>query len=138
MRTACNRQTILKAPELLLIVRLVDAITNRGEKPLADNNFAQQTSSRTKGEIAEITVDQRDVLHWICKAVAHLDLVQHGRRKNAGLVYGGDVLAAAESLGQQITQHARRHLGTAFAVVIVVRTGNRPQFLGREIVVDAT
>src|SRR5215510_11670520 len=138
MRTACNRQTILEAPELLLIVRLVDAITNRGENPLADNNFAQQTSSGPKGELTEIPVDQRDVLHWIGEAVSHLDLVQHRRRKNAGLVYGSDVLAAAESLSQQIAQHTRRHLGAAFAVVIVVRTGNRPQFLGREIVVDAT
>src|SRR5262249_19834399 len=136
MRTACNRQTILKAPELLLVVRLVDAITNSGER--GDNDFAQQTSSRTKGEITEIPVDQWDVLHWIGEAVSHLDLVQNGRRKNAGLVYGSDVLAAAESLSQQIAQHTRRHLGAAFAVVIVVRTGNRPQFLGREIVVDAT
>src|SRR5262245_29388171 len=136
MRTPCKGATILTAPNLLLIVVLVDPITNSGE--WADNDFAQQTAPRTKRKIAEIPAGQRNVLHGIRKAVAHLHFVQHGRRKNAGLVYRGDVLAAAESLGQQITQHAGEGLRSAFAIDIVVRTGNLAQFLGRGIVVDAT
>src|SRR5438034_9255324 len=126
MRTACNGETIRKAPELLLIVRLVHTITNCGER--ADNDFTQQTPSRTKCEITHIPAGQRDVLHWIGKAVAHLHLVQNGRRKNAGLVYRDDVLAAAEPLGQQIAQHAGRSFRAALAIVIIVRTGDRSQF----------
>src|SRR5438093_8257794 len=136
MRTACNGETIHKAPELLLIVRLVHAITNCGER--ADNDFTQQTPSRTKCEIAEIPADQRDVLHWIGKAVTRLHLVQNGRRKNAGLVYRDDVLAAAEPLGQQIAQYSGRRFRTALAIVIIVRTGDRSQFPGRKVVIDAT
>src|SRR5262245_56382756 len=136
MRTACDGETLHEAPKLLLIVRLVHAITNCGER--ADDDFTQQIPSRTKCEIAEIPADQRDVLHGISKAVAHLYLVQKGRRKNAGLVYRDDVLAAAELLSQQIAQHAGRGLRAALAIVIVVRTGDCSQFSGREVVIDAT
>src|SRR2546425_12540660 len=136
MRTACNGETVLKAPKLLLIIRLVHAITNCGER--ADNDFTQQTPSRTKCDIAEIPADQGNVLNWIGKAVAHLHLVQNGGRKNAGLVYGDDVLAAAEPLGQQIAQHTGRGFRAALTIVIVVRPGDRSQFPGREVVIDAT
>src|SRR6266446_8713242 len=135
MRTACNGETILKAPKLLLIVRLVHAITNCGKR--ADYDFAQQIPSRTKREIAEIPADQRDVLHRIGKAVAHFYLVQNRRRKNAGLVYRDDVLSAAEALGQHIAQHTWRGFGAALATVIVVRTGDRSQFPGTEVVIEA-
>src|SRR6266702_7755116 len=115
MGTACNGETIHKTPKLLLIVRLVHAITNCGQR--ADNDFTQQAPSRTKCEIAEIPADQRDVLYWIGKAVAHLHLVQNGWRKNAGLVYRHHVLAAAETLGQQIAQHAGGGFRSALAIV---------------------
>src|SRR5438067_671204 len=82
MRTASNGETILEAPELLLIVGFVYAITNRGER--ADNDSAQQIPSRTKCEIAEIPADQGNVLHRIRKAVAGLHFIQKGWRKNAG------------------------------------------------------
>src|SRR5438552_667316 len=123
MRAARNRETILKAPKLLLIVRLIHAITNCRER--ADNDFAQQISSRTKCKAAEIPADERNVLHRIGKTVADLHFVQESWRKNAGLIHRDDVLAAAESLGQQIAQHAGWHLGAALAIVVVVRTGNR-------------
>src|SRR5712692_7093706 len=122
MRAACNRETIVDAPKLLLIVRLVHAITNCAER--VDDDFAQQSSSRTKCETASIHAGKWDVLYRIGKAIPHFDLIQDGRRKNAGLVYRNHVLAAAEPLGQQIAQHAGRGFGAALATVVVVRTGD--------------
>src|SRR5437867_3095979 len=60
MHAVCNRDTIHNAPELLLIVRLVYAITNGVEG--VDNDFTQQAPSRTKCELGHIPVGKRDVL----------------------------------------------------------------------------
>src|SRR5262245_4982523 len=50
MHTPRDRQTISDAPKLLLIVRLVHAITNGGQG--TDNDFTQQTPSRPECEAA--------------------------------------------------------------------------------------
>src|SRR5438874_221343 len=103
MRTARYRKAIIYAPKLLLIVRFIHAISDWVKR--ADDDFAQQSASRAKCQIAEIPAHQWNVLHRVGKAVAHLNFVEDRRRKNAGLVYRHNVLPAAEPLGQQITQN---------------------------------
>src|SRR5438093_11131933 len=134
MRTACDGQTIRKAPKLLLIIRRAGAITDVVERAHLD--LAEQGSARAERKTPEISARQRDVLHGIGKAVADFDLVQKSRGKNAGLVYRDDVLAAAETLRQQIAQDTGRCFRAALAIVIVVRAGDGPQFSVREIVID--
>jgi hypothetical protein len=65
MHTTRDRQTIGDAPKLLLIVRLVHAITNRRQG--ADNDFTQQAPSRPECEVAQIPLRKRDVLDWVRK-----------------------------------------------------------------------
>src|ERR1051326_577181 len=135
MRAMCNGKAVVYAPKLLLIVRLIDAITDRVQG--TDDDFAQQSSSRTKCETAHISAREGDVLYRIGKAITHLYLVQNGRRKDAGLVYSNDVFTAAESLCQQITQDARRGFRAGLAAVVVVRAGDRSQFPAGEVVINS-
>src|ERR1043166_7464773 len=125
MRAPGDGKTIHKAPELLLIVRRACAITDVVER--ANLDLTEQSTPRPKCKTAEISSRQRDVLHRVGEAVTDFDLVQKSRRKNAGLVNRDDVLAAAEALCQQITEHAGRSFRTALAVVVVVGTGDRSQ-----------
>src|SRR5215813_9471156 len=101
MCAVCNRKAVVNAPKLLLIVRLVYAVSNCGER--TDGDFTEQGASGAKSQRTEIPADERNVLDGISKAIADLYFVQDCGRENACLVHANDVLSAAEALRQQIT-----------------------------------